>query len=83
MIYHLQEGNCGKTHKRLRMCKETKYKYHFTKAQRKEAQSPEESGPKQVENKPITEANLLNSMPNPHGPSHNAHRRRPIKDGRV
>ena len=63
----MQEGICGNTHKGLRMCKETKYKYHFTQAQRKEAQSPEESWSKQVKNKLITEANHLNSTTNPMG----------------
>jgi hypothetical protein len=50
-------------------------------AQRKEAQSPEESGPKQVENQLIPEANHLSSVPNTHGPRHKAHRRTPTEDG--
>ena len=49
------------------MCKGIKHKYHLVHAQRKEAQSPEESGPKQVENKPITEANHLTSRQTPMG----------------
>jgi len=83
VIHHLQDDIRGNTHKELRMCKGTKHKYQFTQAQRRDAQSPEESGPKQVENKPITKANHLNSTPNPHGPRHKTHGRQPTKDGRV
>ena len=40
-------------------------------------------GPKDEKNKPITKANHLNLMQNHHGPSHNAHKRRPTEDGRI
>ena len=63
------------------MCKGTKHKYHLVHAQRKEAQSLEESGPKQVENKPVTKPNQLNFVPNTHGPSPEDHRRPPNKHG--
>lgn len=65
------------------MCKETKYKHNFMQSQRKDAQSPDESGSKQVDNKPITEANHLSTASNLHGPSHNTHRRQPTEDGSI
>jgi hypothetical protein len=45
-----------KRHKRLKICKRTKQKKHFTQAQRREAQSPEISGPRQRGGQVKTEA---------------------------
>ena len=69
--------------KGLRMCRGTKHKHHFMQALRREAQTLEESGPKRVEDKPITEANHFNSTPNHHGSSHKPHWSSPTEDGAI
>jgi hypothetical protein len=72
-------GHVGNTQEiYLKIQEIQQYKYP-----REEAQSPEESRPKQLENRPITKANHFNSAPNPHGLSHNDQGRRPTEDGHV
>ena len=57
------------------MSKGTKRKCHPTQPKKTRPITMQNQGPKDEENKPITEANHLNLTQNHHGPSHNAHKR--------
>ena len=77
----MQEGICGKTHKRLKICKRTKHKNHSTQAQRREAQSPEISGPRQRGGQVKTEAYNSTLRKNTHRPTLKEHSISPNKIG--
>jgi hypothetical protein len=58
--------------KGLKICKRTKYKYHFTKAQWREAHNQAKQDTKEVENKAKLKSKHLNFAEYHHGPTQEA-----------